>query len=67
MKTLNFYPVLSFAQGTLRGTYLFITNGRLPLRLLVVVGILFKLLDRLRLDHLGAELDVALCVFMAGL
>ena len=49
------------------GTYLFITDGRLALCLLVVVGKLLKLLNRIGLNDFGAELDVAFCIFMAGL
>ena len=48
-------------------TYLLITNGKLALRLLVLVGESFEFLDGLRLQDLDSELDVALGVFVAGL
>lgn len=47
--------------------YLLVTNGELSLRLLVCVGKCFKLLDRLCLEDLHAEFDIAFCVFMARL
>lgn len=48
-------------------TNLFVTNSELSLSLLVGVGESLELLDRLRLQDLDAELDIALGVFMAGL
>jgi hypothetical protein len=48
-------------------TYLLITNSELALRLLVLVGESLELLDRLRLQDLDAEFDVALGVLVAGL
>ena len=47
--------------------YLLVTNSELALRLLVLVGESFELLDGLRLQDLDAKLDVALGVFVAGL
>lgn len=48
-------------------TYLFITDGELPLRLLVLLRKRLQLLDRLRLRHGDAELDVSFGVFVSGL
>jgi hypothetical protein len=48
-------------------TYLLITNSELALRLLVLVGERFESLDRLRLQDLDAEFDVAFGVLVAGL
>lgn len=56
-----------FDGSNLCETYLLITNSELALRLLVLVGKSFELLDRLRLQDLDAEFDVALGVFVAGL
>lgn len=47
--------------------YLLITNRELALGLLVRIGESLKFLDRLRLQDLDAELDVAFRVFVAGL
>jgi hypothetical protein len=51
----------------LADTHLFVTNGELALRLLVVLGIGLELLDGLVLQHGDAKLDVCLGVFVAGL
>jgi hypothetical protein len=52
---------------TLCETYLLIANSELALRLLVLVGESFELLDGLRLQDLDAEFDIALGVLVAGL
>jgi hypothetical protein len=48
-------------------TYLLITNSKLALGLLVLVGESLELLDGFRLQDLDTELDVALGVFVARL
>ena len=48
-------------------TYLLITNSELALRLLVLTGESFELLDGLRLQDLDAKFDVALGVLVTGL
>lgn len=47
--------------------YLLITNRKFTLRLLIVLRELLQILDRLRLEHRGQELDVLLRIFMSRL
>jgi hypothetical protein len=47
--------------------YLLITDRELALRLLVLIGESLEFLDRLRLQDLDAEFDVALGVLVARL
>ena len=48
-------------------TYLLVTNSELALRLLVLIGESFKLLDGLRLQDLDAEFDISLGVLVTRL
>lgn len=54
-------------QATQSSTYLFVTNGEFALGLLVRLSKSLKLLNRLRLGHRNAELDIGLCVLVTGL
>jgi len=56
-----------FDHSNLCEAYLLITNSKLSLSLLVLVGESFELLDGLRLQDLDAEFDVALGILVAGL
>jgi hypothetical protein len=57
----------NFGHSDLCKAYLLITNSELALCLLVLIGESFELFDRLRLQDLDAEFDIALGVLVTGL